>query len=165
MFHCCWCCRTFFNFFLQCFLCEHNKKKLFTTIKDFPACFSCSVRLSLYTVTLFWIARILDSGSAGYTLTAGGNSLCFIRLAANGSWDDNSGMKALIIFCCLQERYCFFSAFIGRLCGGLRVCGGACLCWSTGLRDVCVTRLQCRRWLGDVHHRSSTWGFLYMRRH
>lgn len=45
-------------------------------------------------------------------VTAGGNSLCFILLAVNGSWDDNGGMKALIIFLCLQDRYCFFSSFI-----------------------------------------------------
>ena len=91
---------------------------------------------------MFWTSQALDSGSAGYMVTAGGNSLCFILLAVNGSWDDNGGTKALIIFLCLQERYCFFSQFIEWV-------GEGCVCvWvcdrvkrqkcRAGLRDVCV---------------------------
>lgn len=86
--------------------------------------------------------KALDSGSAGYTVTAGGNSLCFILLAVNGSWDDNGSTKALIIFLCLQQRYCFFSQFIEWV-------GEGCVCVyvcdrvkrqerRAGLRDVCV---------------------------
>lgn len=73
-------------------------------------------------------------------MTAGGNSLCFILLAVNGSWDDNGGTKALIIFLCLQDRYCFFSPFIVWVWG---VC--LCVCdrvkrqkCRAGLRGVCM---------------------------
>lgn len=110
---------------LQCFLCnfdmktmtdskKNNRKawrELLTTITQFFQCafFSPSC---LYLSTLLWTLHPLDSGSAGYMVTAGGNSLCFILLAVNGSWDDNGSMNALIIFLCLRERYCFSSSFI-----------------------------------------------------
>lgn len=61
-------------------------------------------------------------------MTARGNSLCFILLAVNGSWDDNGSTKALIIFLQLRERYCFFSPFIGWAWAGL------CVCESTGMQ-------------------------------
>lgn len=83
-------------------------------------------------------------------MTAGGNSLCFILLAVNGSWDDNGGMEALIIFLLLRERYCFFSPFIGWARAGL------CLCERTGMQD----------WLLGVHVRPagvmSGWGTCIM---
>lgn len=85
----------------------------------------------IISLTMLWTLQALDSGSAGYTVTAGGNSLCFILLAVNGSWDDNGCAKALIIFLCLQERYCFFSQFIewvgeGCVCVWVSVCGCVC---------------------------------------
>ena len=111
---------------------EHKGTNFSPTITLFPACFSPPPLLSvIISLTMLWTLQALDSGSAGYTVTAGGNSLCFILLAVNGSWDDNGCAKALIIFLCLQERYCFFSQFIGWVGEG---CACVCVCVC-----VCVT--------------------------
>lgn len=79
------------------FLCENRHKLSFSSL--------LSVIISVTTMLQHY------GPSAVGPPTAAGDSLCFILLAVNSSWDDNSRASALIIFLCLQERYCFFSVY------------------------------------------------------